>query len=457
MLDKIFDAFVEASPASVMARGLAERLLNPERLDAWFERLDSSQYTRELLFSSVFSLMSQVVCGSQRSINAAYQAAKEDVPTSIVAVYDKLKSIEAQTSAELVRYAAGEARTLIEGIDGALAPLLPGYRVKLLDGNCLPVTEHRLEELRETSAGPLPGKSLVVLDPALALPIDVFPCEDGHAQERSLLGAVLERVTPGDLWIGDRNFCTNGFLTGIVEAGGHFILREHKKLAWEPVTGSKLRSAGKTKTGSVSQQKVEVVDAHGHVHVCRRIELRLNQATRDGDRTIALLTNLPARAASARKVAELYRERWTIETAFQELATHLNSEIQTLGYPRAALFGFCVALVAYIVMAVLKAAMRSVHGAETIEENLSGYYLADELSNVYRGMMIAIPEPHWRSFRELEQDELIELLQFLAGKVNLSRFQKHRRGPKKPPPKRHNDKGKPHVSTARLLNARKRR
>ena len=197
-------------------------------------------------------------------------------------------------------------------------------------GNCLPASEHRIQELRTTSAGPLPGKSLVVLDPALGLAIDVFPCEDGHAQERSLLGEVLETVTPGDLWIGDRNFCTHGFLTGIIHCESHFILREHKKLAWEPVRGSGPTQVGKTENGMVTQQKVEVVDEYGDVHVLRRVELRLNKPTRDGDRTIALLTNLAARAASARKVAELYRKRWRIETAFQELATHLNSEIWTL-------------------------------------------------------------------------------------------------------------------------------
>ncbi len=49
----------------------------------------------------------------------------------------------------------------------------------------------------------MPGKSLVVLDPALGLAIDIFPCEDGHAQERSLLSAVLETVEASDLWIGD--------------------------------------------------------------------------------------------------------------------------------------------------------------------------------------------------------------------------------------------------------------
>ena len=76
-MPKVFDAFVEASPVSVMARGLAERLLDARALDAWFENVDTVQYTRELPFSAVFSLMSQVVCGSQKSINAAYQAAKD--------------------------------------------------------------------------------------------------------------------------------------------------------------------------------------------------------------------------------------------------------------------------------------------------------------------------------------------------------------------------------------------
>ena len=90
---QVFDAFVEASPVSVMARGLAERLLDARKLDAWFENVDTTQYTRDLPFSAVFSLMSQVVCGSQKSLNAAYQSAKEEVPTSIVSVYSKLKGM----------------------------------------------------------------------------------------------------------------------------------------------------------------------------------------------------------------------------------------------------------------------------------------------------------------------------------------------------------------------------
>ena len=51
----------------------------------------------------------------------------------------------------------------------------------MFDGNALGGTEHRLEVLRNTSAGANLCKSLVVLDPAQMLVIDLFPCEDGHA------------------------------------------------------------------------------------------------------------------------------------------------------------------------------------------------------------------------------------------------------------------------------------
>jgi hypothetical protein len=453
MLGAIFEPFTNASPASVMARGLAERLLQPERLDAWFESLDTPQYTRELLFSSVFNLMSQVVCGTHKSVNAAYQAAKDEVGTSIVSVYNKLKCLDVNTSAALVRFAGSEATPIIEQLGGMLPQLLPGYRVKLLDGNCIEASEHRIKELRSITAGALPGKSLVVLDPALHIPIDVFPCEDGHAQERSLLGGVLSTVAPKDVWVADRNFCTLSFLQGIAKAEGYFVIREHKNLPWEAIR--EMRPAGKVDTGRLFEQPIQITDKSGNTLRLRRICLRLKKATRDGDNEIFILTNLSKRAACARQIATLYRNRWTIETAFQELTVHLNSEINTLGYPCAALFGFCVALVAYVVMAILKAALRSVHGVKTIEKNFSGYYLADELSGIYQGMMIAIPAPNWIVFRQLTQQQLINTLLLLAGNVKLSRFQKHPRGPKKPATKRKSDRKTPHVSTARLLDKRK--
>ena len=85
-----------------------------------------------------------------------------------------------------------------------------------------------LKELRSIGAGALPGHALVVLDPQAMLVADVFPCEDGHAQERSLLDQVLETIRSGEVWIADRNFCTTGFLFGIARRGGYFVIRQHR-------------------------------------------------------------------------------------------------------------------------------------------------------------------------------------------------------------------------------------
>ena len=454
MLDPIFEKFVEKSPISVMARGIVEQVLNPEQLNEWFDSTAKEQYTKDLLFSTLFDLMNQVVLGSQKSIHSAYQASREGLNVSITSIYNKLNGIETKTSAQLVRYAVEQVTPLIKKLGGTVRNPLPGKRIKLLDGNCIEKSHHRIKELRDTAAGPLPGKSLVVYDPVLRLPIDVFPCEDGHAQERSLLKTVLLTIQVADVWIADRNFCTIEFTCGIDFRDAFFCIREHKKFPW--VSLGKEKYIGKVETGKVYEQPILVRDYSGKEYKFRRIRVNLKNETRDGDTDIFIISNLSKSSASAKTIARLYRDRWTIETAFQHLTEHLNSEINTLGYPRAALFGFCVALVAYIVMSVLKSALGSVHGVDVIEKQLSGYYVANEISGICPGMMIAIDYGHWSEFRQMTPSKLVKLLKDLAAKVKLSAFKKHSRGPKKPQPKRKSLKNKPHVSTAKLLEQRKR-
>ena len=452
MLNPIFEKFAKKSPISVMARGMMERVLNPNQLNQWFNETAEQQYTKELMFSTVFDLMSQVVCGSRHSVHAAYQASTEDIGVSITSLYNKLNGIESNTSAELVRFAARQVEPIIIKLGGTSRSPLPGLRIKLLDGNCIEKSQHRIEELRSISAGPLPGKSLVVYDPMLRLPIDVFPCEDGHAQERSLLKKVLLTIEKYDAWIADRNFCTVEFTCGIEIQGAFFVIREHKNYPFQLL--GKEKYIGKIETGKVYEQRISVVDYAGQEHIFRRIRVCLKKETRDGDRDIFIICNLSKAKANAKKIAELYRGRWTIETAFQHLAEHLNSEINTLGYPSAALFGFCVALVAYIIMSVIKSALGSVHGVDVIEKQVSGYYIADEISATYRGMMIAIDYDHWTVFKQMTPSKLVKVLKELAANVKLSAFRKHPRGPKKPQPKRISSKNTPHVSTAKILAQR---
>ena len=453
MLDAVFHRFVDQSPVTVMVGGLLERVLTPEKLDAWFEQTTEKQYTRELLFSTIFDLMSQVVCGIRPSMHAAYQAKVSAMSVSIKSVYNKLNGIETPTSSALVGYSAACLDPIVTQLGGTLSPAIPNYRLKIVDGNCLSATQHRLSELRVLSSGALPGKSLVVYDPARQMAIDAICCEDGHVQERALFDHLLERVEADDIWMGDRNFCTRAFLSGIEARSAYFIIRHHQNLPWEAV--SFLIEQGRIETGVVYEQTVRIRDEDGISYLWRRIVLRLDQPTRDGDTEIVILSNLPKGAATAKQIARLYRQRWNIEQAFQELTQHLNAEINTLGYPSAALFAFALALVAYNILAVVKAALRGVHGVEKIEQEFSGYYLADEIATTYRGMMIAIPPEQWGIFRQWTIPQLVQMLLQLAGQVDLRHFKKHPRGPKKTPPKREKDETKPHVSTARLLAKRK--
>ncbi|MBA2245691.1 MAG: transposase [Gemmatimonadetes bacterium] len=327
--------------------------------------------------------------------------------------------------------------------------------MKILDGNALAATERRLRETRASTAGPLPGKALVVLEPELGLLSDVFCCEDGHAQERSLLPQVLGTVHRGDLWIADRNFSTAAFLFALEEKGAAFVIRRHAKLACQEA--GELRFCGAVEGGEVFEQAVVVRDDAGRVLHLRQVVVHLEKPTREGERELRILTTLPAEVANALTVAELYRKRWRIEGAFHALSETLQSEIKTLAYPPAALLGFCVGLVSFNLFAVVKAALRSAYGEDVVEQEVSTYYLTDEVAGTHRGMRIAIAPAEWAVFHELGTEEMANLLWEWAGCIDLSLYRKSKRGPKKAKPPRQHDPKKPHVSTARLLAERRRK
>ena len=297
------------------------------------------------------------------------------------------------------------------------------------------------------------GRRMGVLDQQRMLITDVFLSEDGHAQERRLLAQVLQHVGEDQLWMADRNFCTLGLMFGMARRGAAFVVRQHGQLQGE----SRCRPTrkGTTRSGQVYEHAMLIRDPEsGETMRVRRITLKLTEPTRDGDTALHILSNVPVHRASASHLTRLYSKRWSIETAFFEITTTLTCEINTLGYPKAALFAFCLALVAYNAVSLIKAALRSAHGRQKVNDELSSYYLSLEIGRTYDGMMIAIPAPHWALFQALSAKEFANVLREVASSVNLSRYQKHPRGPKKKPPERTAYQNGKHVSTAKLLAQR---
>lgn len=449
---EMMERMEQRAPMCVMLRAMLENAFAAERLDRLFERTAQLQENKTLLFSAVADIMGLVALKIQPSVHAAYQAREAEIGVTVKAVYDKLQRTEPGVSQMIVRDSGSRLREVLGKLKVQPRQLVPGYRVKIVDGNHLRRTERRLSELRLINVAPLPGHCLVVLDPQAQLMIDVFPCEDAHAQERTLLPALLETVMRDDLLIMDRNFCTMQMLRGIQRKRACFIVRQHGGTLRSQLVG-KRKKIGRSETGMVYEQELQLLETDGTVLLAlRRVTVELDEPTRDGDHEVHILSNLPQRITALR-IAELYRKRWKIETAFQELAANFAGEIETLGYPRAALFAFCMALVSFNMLSVIRSVLNTVPNEEATEVSI--YYVCDEIAHAYRGLDLILNPSDWsRAYGDLTVVQLARALERIAAGVDLSRYRKHPRGPKKPPPKM-NKKGRPHVSTARVLEKAK--
>jgi hypothetical protein len=262
-------------------------------------------------------------------------------------------------------------------------------------------------------------------------------------------------VAAGDCIVADRNFCTLGFLFGVARRKAFFVVRHHAANVVGQPQGPR-RGVGHDARGqALYEQAVSLTEpGTGMTLVVRRITVQVLTPTRDGEVELHMLTNLPLADAPAAQISALYADRWTIETAFQHLTVDLACEVDTLGYPKAALFGFCVALVAYNVVALVKGALRAVHGAAYVDEELSMYYLTLEVAQVTTGMEIALGAETWEVFRQMNTAEFATTLVAIAQRLDTKKYTKYKRGPKKPPPHKLSGKGRTHVSTARILAMR---
>jgi hypothetical protein len=456
VFNEVFQKFIEQSPVSVMFRGTLENVFSAERLNCIFQDAAQRQYCHELAFSTCADLLAGVVTRTRRSVHAAYRAQRERIGVSVRAVYDKLAGIEPAVSESLVRETAKDLAAIVDELQVRQPGPFPGWEVRIVDGNCLAGTQHRLKELRAIGDAALPGHTLVVLNPHRELLEDVIVCEDGHANQKPLMVRLLEMAQPGQCWIADRDFTTCPLLFGFQDNRVYFLIRQHAALKGEPVKGR--RRVGRIATGVVYEQGLRVTGRDGRQMVLRRVTVVLDKPTRDGDREIHLLTNLPKKLR-ADKIAVGYLSRWQIEAAFQKLTIALRCEPNTLGYPDAALFAFCLAMVMYNALSTVMACLRRAHPKALAESEktkrprkFSFYYLTDEIAGVWRGMAIAIASPLWtEAFARQTPRQMARTLLELARRVKPERFLTNPYGPQQRRKRRPMTTRGGHVSTQRIL------
>lgn len=450
MMPVAFEPFLRQAPLAVLARLTLESLFDARRLNALFDKHAEDQYHRELGFAHVLDLMLAVVLGTKRSVYAAFRERCGELKVSAQAVYDKLRRLDLPVAEAVVRDSACHLGAVMTHLAAGLPEPLPGYRARVIDGNLLGKTERRLGPLRGSWCRGLPGRVLAVYEPARDLVTHAFLEPDGHASERSRLADVLALAEPGDVWIADRGFCTHEVLARLDAAHSGFVVRQHGSMKGRPL--EEQHEAGRVENGQVYEQRLELDGPNGAWAV-RRVTLVLNEPTRDGVRQVHVLSNVPAAKATAAALADAYRRRWTVEGRFYEMAQTLNAEPRTLGYPPAALFAFCLGLAASNAAALMRTALRAAHGADAVAE-MSREYVAREVRETYAGMLIAVEPALWSAVRPSAWEDLATLLGWVAGRVEVARYRKARRGPKKPPTKKGAYRNGHTLSTQRLLDGR---
>jgi hypothetical protein len=455
ILGECFEKFLARSPVSVRVRGSLERVFDPEKLERVLSDKALLHYTRELTFAQGVGLMADVVFRLVPSVGAWDKAHHDEGPVTRQAVYDKLKQLEVPTAAGLVAYAGRDWGAGLQHLPSPPPPLLAGYRGRVLDGTHWAGTEPRVKELRRARAAALPGPALGFSDPQWDRATEVMPCEDAYAQERTLLPAVVPLVAKRDWIVAERNFCTLGGLFGVARRGALFVSRHHAANVVGQPQGPRRGGGHEAKGPALDEQTRCLTQPDtGATLSVRRSTVQLHTPTRDGDPELHILTNLPVTEAAAALLSALDADRWTLEPAFPHLTVDLACAVDTLGYPRAALFGVCVALVAYHVVALGKGALRAAHGAESVEEQLSRYYLTWEVARVATGMASAVEAESGEVFRQMSTAEFPTPLVAIAQRRATQKYTNHKRGPKKPPPTKLRGKGRTHVSTARILAMR---
>ncbi len=88
----IFERFVQKSPVTVMVRTLMEVVLAPSKLDKLFEETAQTGYTKEILFSTLVSMMAQVTCSVRQSMGAVYKDMASELGVSFVGCLWKAQS-----------------------------------------------------------------------------------------------------------------------------------------------------------------------------------------------------------------------------------------------------------------------------------------------------------------------------------------------------------------------------
>ncbi len=195
------------------------------------------------------------------------------------------------------------------------------------------------------------------------------------------------RLKKRAVYIADRNFCDGNLIEKFIRAGSYFVVRLHgASPARREIPGVKSKEIRNVGNERITERDIEVELPNRGWTKVRLISVHLKKKTRNGDRVIHIISNLPKSVYST-TISKAYRGRWTIENSFGYISRCLNAEIRTLCYPGAAGLCFALALLLYNVMRTISLFLFTfgTQPKAATKVELSLHYIASEISSCYAG------------------------------------------------------------------------
>ncbi|KVT16631.1 prevent-host-death protein [Burkholderia sp. MSMB1078WGS] len=429
MMRAVVERFVEQSPMAIMARLVLQCALHDDWVDAAAGAGDEpdGESIREALFAVAVDAIAAIA--AWRRMPDAAGAVAPGFGAAVTALHDCMSRWRSGWGRALARDSVDLLLPVasVRGVDGACA--VDGMRLRVLDGAgeaCAPRADGcdcgRAcdDPARDAAAGG--ARVLPVYDPELGMIVDLLPCERGRSHERAFVGALLEAVRPGELWIVDGRFDTDAILSGWPRRGGAFVLREYGRSAACRPLGD-WQDAGVFGTGRVRERSVGMAGEGGASDTFRQIEWERAEAPGE---SVMLLTDLSAERFDAPQIVALSRRRWRD-------ALPLALEPVTGGTPfgavpaRAALLASGIAAFAYNAFSVMTRVVGGALDLDARDVARLPSLIADGVTATYAGMMIALPPDWWQRYDRLPATTLGQIVRMLAVHVDPRSERRRRR------------------------------
>jgi len=216
-------------------------------------------------------------------------------------------------------------------------------RVKILDATYVPVCDSLFPW-----ADFMPGKSAVklhfLLDAAAGTPQELH-VTSGRVHELEVARALS--FAPGDLLLLDRGYVDFVWLYSLHQQGVGFVTRLPGHIRYQVVQ----ENPGPSDSAVLADQAIRLSTAYSRSHYPETLRL-VHYRDPDTGKEYMFLTNLPDLPALA--VADLYRQRWQIETFFRWIKQNLKIKTFYGTSENAVLIQIWTAMIAYLLLLWLK-------------------------------------------------------------------------------------------------------